>query len=229
MKKLGFVYIALLLIGLAPSTAPAANIYLSDWAFNIDGGVISAGLGSAVPEGAFDATTGLGTWTITIGPDADDHYVIGFFDQDIYNNDDSGSYFDEYGSTAPLDALGAGQSWEIDEPEFFFGNIKTNFEAGALDNTNGVSVGSEDDVSMAMGWNFVLGANEEAIVQFHLSDSLPTAAFYLEQADPDSQASIYFWSELDIREVGVIPEPSTIILVFSGLGLAAAARFRKIV
>jgi hypothetical protein len=216
MKKRGYIYIAFLLLCLAPSTASAADIKLFDWAFNIDGVTIET---PAVPVG-FDGTTGLGTWTIAVGPSGGDHYAIGFFDHDI------GDYWDdEFGYASG--AVAEGQSWEIDDP---FGDIYIpNLMAGTLDNSNSVPGDPVGDVSMALGWDFALGVNEKATIQFHLEDSLPTdwTGFYLRQTDRDSQASIYFWSELDIR-VGVIPEPGTIILVFSGLGLAAAARFRKL-
>jgi hypothetical protein len=221
MKKLGFINIVFLLVCLAPSTASAAEISLFDWALNIDGNVEWA---PPIPAG-FDGGTGIGTWTITLGPNAGDHNVIAFFDHEIV--EEANSFFNEYGSANGT--LATGQSWEIDEPGYIFGDIDDNFIAGALDNTNGVPADLKDDVSMAMGWDFMLGANEIAKIQFHLVESIPAADFYLEHVDPDSLASIYFWSELEIQEGGVIPEPSTIILVFSGLGIAAAARFRKIV
>ena len=63
------------------------------------------------------------------------------------------------------------------EPEFLFGDIRTNHTASALDNTNGVPAGSEDDVSMALGWDFTLNANEQAIITFLTSLTQPTSSF----------------------------------------------------
>jgi hypothetical protein len=95
-----------------------------------------------------------------------------------------------------------------------------------LDNSNAVPVGSEDDVSMALGWDFTLLVDEFAEATFHLTDSLPTSfsGFYLTQTDPDSQATLYFYSTLNIQQCptggcgGSVPEPSMLGL----LGIAMA-------
>ena len=122
--------------------------------------------------------------------------------------------------------LRPGQSWEIDEPGYVYGDIYDNLLSGILDNTNGVPVGFEDDVSMAMAWDFILGVNQEAVIEFVLSSSSTSSApsgFYLAQTDPDSSETIYFSSTLEISQPGfVIPEPSTMILF--GVGLLAFAR-----
>jgi len=75
---------------------------------------------------------------------------------------------------------------------------------------------------MAQAWSFALAQGETAALRFWISDVLPAnASFYLTQTDPDSQASLYFWSSLRIDSGGNAPEPSSLALV--GLGLLGAA------
>jgi len=85
--------------------------------------------------------------------------------------------------------------------------------AGTLDGTNGVPAGSEDDVAMAMAWDFALNAGETAYISFLISDALPAGGFYLTQSDPDSLAAIHLSSGLSIRQGGQAPEPATLALV----------------
>ena len=116
----------------------------------------------------------------------------------------------------------AGQSWEIDEPGYSFGDIFSNLLGSTLDNGNGVPAGSEDDVSMAMGWDFSLLDGETAVIQFLISNSAPVSGFYLTQTDPDSGASIYFSSSLNVGGT-VIPEPSQFL---PGIGLLGLLYYR---
>ncbi len=190
----GFQHLALVgAVALMTSTpASAAVIDLFDYAFNINGTVTSQAAPAGVNVGGFNTSTGLGTITVTLS-----------------------------GSGSNYVAAAAGQTWEIDEPEYIFGDIVTNFGNSALDGTNGVPAGSEDDVSMAMGWDFNLLAGETGVISFLISSSLPTSGFYLTQNDPDSQASIYMSSRLTINNDGTdpgdIPEPATLALL--GIGL----------
>jgi hypothetical protein len=172
--------------------------------------------------------------TVTTGVSgAGSHYVGLFVDYEI--DEAINTFFNEFG--AAIGGPGANQSWEIDEPGYVFGDIYANFTASALDNSNGVPSATPDDVSMALAWNFILASDETATVRFYLANALPVGAappgFYLQHTDPDSQASIYFWSTLDIQGGGgpIIPEPATMLLLGSGLvGLAGLGRkklFRK--
>ena len=84
---------------------------------------------------------------------------------------------------------------------------------------NAVPAGSEDDVSMAMGWNFSFAADETAVINFLLGEELP-AGFSVWHSDIESLTSIFFSSTLEIQSdagPAPIPEPATIGLVSIGL------------
>jgi hypothetical protein len=226
MKKLGLAFCMMMLLVLIAPTAPAAEIVLFDYGFNIDGTAYYPGDSVPINDAAFDYNTGLGTITATIAG-IGYHRFIGFFDHEI--DEVANTFFNENGEA--VGSLASGQLWEIDEP-YLIGNIYEHFEAGTLDNTN-ADIWPED-VSMAMGFEFTLAADETALVTLHLTQAPPAGGFYLHQWDPISQTDpnspppdIYLYGDSAIRGPGVIPEPSTIILVLSGLGLAVAAKFRR--
>ena len=165
MKKLGIV--VLMLLVLAFWVLPAsATPELYDWAFNINGEMFTAPgtypgpdpgqLPSYVDGSGFDWNAGLGTISIAYYPAvADDYFLIAFFDHEIV--EPGNSYFNEYGAANNIVDLSAGQSWEIDEPGYVYGDIRTywveepsgsgnwveyvgNVESGALDNYNNLNV-----------------------------------------------------------------------------------------
>lgn len=201
--------------------APAATIDLFEYAFNIDETVTNGSAPPGVNVAGFDTGTGLGTISVSItGPGA--HYVSLFVDHEIDEN--INTFFNELGSTAGTAA--AGQSWEIDEPGFMAGDIYRNFTNIALDSTNSISH-APNDVAMAIGWEFLLGADETALIRFVLSTD-PLTGFVLTQIDPDSQASLNFASTLTIQggEQGV-PEPGALLLVGAALLALLDARRRR--
>ena len=200
------------------STTANAAVALFDFGFNIDGSTTFGGPPPPEVDGSgFDFGTGLGTIGVTISG-AGLHYVGGFFDHEI--DEPINSFFNEIGSASG--ALAAGQSWEIDEPGFVFGDIDLNLIAGTLDDSVGVPF--PDDVSMAMGWDFALALGEDALILFAISDFLPASPFFLTHHDPHSGESIYMSSTLDIR-LSPIPVPAAIWLFGSGLiGLIGFSR-----
>jgi PEP-CTERM motif len=216
-------WIPLGVAALAALSAPvqAAEVTLFEHAFNIDGTVSNGSAPAGVNLGAFDTTTGLGTVTVRL-QGAGSRYVGLFADHEI--DEAINTFFNEVGSVSGTAA--AGQSWEIDEPGYSFGDIYANFTGGALDNTNGVPAGSPDDVSMAMAWAFVLQPDQVATVSYLFSTTAPTSGFYLTQFDRDSQSSIYLSSGLAIvNDGGQVPEPTSWAL--TGLSLAALALMRR--
>jgi len=190
-----------------------ADIGLFDWAVNIDGSMWENFAGDSIPgdTSAFDDITGLGIITVTVSGTGN-HFVGLFVDHEI--DEFANGFSNETGATSGSPA--AGQSWEIDEPGWFNGDIYGNLGAGDLDNGIGTSIYGNttfpDDVSMAMGWDFVL-ADVPAVITFNLSDTAPLSGFYLIQNDPDSDASVYFSSSLT-----AIPAPGALMLGAIGAG-----------
>lgn len=225
MKKYKTGLLILLALGLSAVEA-SATPDLYNWAFNIDGTVTKASAEydlSGMPVTSSLDSNDLGTlsWTTDI---AGDHSFLAFFDYEI--DEDTTTYFNEYG--VDPGTADAGQSWEIGSPGKFaeFGSNTT------LRNSNAVLSSSPDDVYMAIGWDFTLAADETAVITLSLANSLPTgfSDFYLTQYDPDSQKSIYFFTNLDISQNGnaPVPEPATILLLATGMaGLAGYGRKKK--
>lgn len=190
-----FPTIALGCLVVGATQSQAAFISLFDYSYNMDGVVTNSSVPPGVDGAGFDYATGLGTITYSFNTPGS-HFAGLFVDHEI--DEASNSFFNEVGTT--VGAPAAGQSWEIDEPGFVFGNIYTNFlgsnaTGSLLENANGVPAGSPDDVSMSMGWNFSLLAGESAIISFNLGSFAPTSGFYLQQFDPGSNASVFFSSQ----------------------------------
>lgn len=222
------ICLAMAAVSTSGVAARAALIELAEFGVNVDGvtfcttGVACDNVGlsdfSSVPgadQSGFDLATGLGGLGFTV-TGAGNHNLDLFLDLDI--DDPTNFFFNEFG--AAVGTPSAGQSWEIDEPGFLFGDIFGNFLASSLENANGVPDTAPEDVSMALGWDFALTADEIASITFLVSEVMPASGFYLSQTDPDSSATVFFSSRLQITQTTVtIPEPSTAPLF--GIGLLA--------
>ncbi len=219
-------------------TAPSAHgVLLVDWIFNVDNQISDNVYGDPMPA---DSTLddGLGTMSLEV-TGAGVHNVIGFFDYEILQA--ANTYYNEYGETTGTP--GAGQSWEIDEIGWNFGDVVDNVYAGGLDNTNGMPFGVYDDMSFAMGWDFSLLDGDIARIDYIFTDEMPSVDFYLTQIDPDAAYQFYFYSELVIESAGgpqgptpdpdtgtnPVPEPGTAMLVLTGGLLTVWTQRRRVV
>ena len=202
----------------AAMTKANAAISLFEAGSNVDGAISNITLSPS-----FDVQ-GLGVVSFTV-TGSGSHYVSLFVDHEI--DELANTYFNEFGTFSGTPA--AGQTWEIDEPGYTYGDIYSNFTAGSLDETNGVPSGTPDDVSMALGWGFTLAAGETATVKFTLSETAPTGGFFLTQTDPNSQQSLYFSSTNTIRggSTSVPDGGSTLAMLGVSFALMGAALRRK--
>ena len=80
------------------------------------------------------------------------------------------------------------------------------------------------NVSMALGFDFIIMPDESATVTWVVGETAPSNGFFLSHTDPDSDASIFFSGSLDI-DGSQVPEPSTYLLF--GMGLVGLAAYRK--
>jgi hypothetical protein len=224
---------ALAIAATLPSSNATPIIDLFEYGLNLDGTIHHGYQSDPLPGwagGTFDVSTGLGTLSVALTPGS--HSISLFVDHEI--DQLINTYFNEFGiATGPP---AAGLSWEIDEPGYatppaYVGDIYTNFLAGTLDNSSGVSPNSPDDVSMALGWNVTLEPWQSATAYFTLSQSPPTGGFYLMQSDPDSGGAVYFSSVLSVTGSpnGDVPDGgSTLALLLCAFGgLAGWRSMRK--
>ncbi len=196
--------------------------------------------GVSVATTGIDSITGFGTRTFTFTA-AGAYDVRSFFDLDLSLM--TTGFFNEYGQT--FNSVKAGQSWEIDEPGYWIGDLHANFKGTAgFDNTIGtidVTTGNRittaqqpDDVAVGMGWKFNLNPGKTATLYFTASDAPASSLFYIGQFEAyGANDSVYFTSDLKIESGGIgggnpIPEPSTLVLLGSALtGLAVYVQRRR--
>jgi hypothetical protein len=254
MRKLVFGLLVLAFVGFV--TLPVAfadSTSLQESLFVIDGSGTTYHNNFTVPginAGGFDQTTGVGTLTFVVSG-AGAHSFGAYFDHELTGP--SGDFFNEYGVASGVPS--GSQSWQIDDPTF--GNIFANTQGNALDNTNHIPgttdnsgggcgsvydagcAASNDDVSMAMGFNFVLSAGQTEFITLVLSHNSPGAGFFLHQIHPvdgcdptgancvnPSQLDLYFSGSAVTRGGGPPPSPEPTSLLLALVGTPFALAFR---
>lgn len=194
-----------------------ANIKLIEWGINQDS--VISGTGNPLPPAStFDTGTGLGIVRLTFAG-AGLHSGIFFVDHDM--SEAVNSFFNELGEANGVPSPGV--SWEIDEPGYVFGDIFENFLAEALDNS--AATFGPEDVSMALGWSFLLNPGEQGTLDFLLADTAP-AGFHLRQFDPDSSEEIFFSASLTISS-GIPDAGPTLVLLLAGCGALSWAGVKR--
>lgn len=155
--------------------------------------------------------------------------LFGYVDGEI--SPDLNSSFNEFGRLIAVGGTGSGDSapdsWEIDEPGFAFGDIYDNLFLGALDNSNGVPEGSEDDVAVALG--FELGdilAGETWTMAINISLVDIGGLFH---GDIDSGAGVFINGSVDlVRVINPVDEPGSLPVLLLGLaGIYLAGKRKK--
>lgn len=205
-------------LGVTPGFADPADFTLFQWIFNVDGTIYdSAGIeGSStlpvnfgVQSGTpldIGAGGGLGVLRFVVASPGL-HNFIAFFDHEI--RETLNGFSNE--SSQAVGVSPAGLSFETGEPGFVTPppNIYTRTLAGALGNTIGPA---PDDMAMALGWEFLLAADETATILLTLSETAPAGGFYLQQTDPDPSGARNLYYSTSLVVVGTtsgpdIPEP----------------------
>jgi hypothetical protein len=244
------IFAALLIVA-----TPAFSDELQDWEFNLNGTDYYPAMGdtfSSVPgldSSGFNATTGLGTLTLTFNPGAGSYFVGAWFFDPV-----AVPFYNEYG--AVNGSAAPDQSWQIDVPDYdsdsnHTGDIIANLEGGTLSNTNeipgtsdnylsecptGVQTASScnDAVSMAQGFNFTLLAGQEEVITLALSSTNP-GGFNLEDIHPvdgdnSSPAEVFYSASAVTEPIGApppIPEPASWSLFATAIAFVAIGTRRR--
>jgi PEP-CTERM motif-containing protein len=205
-------------------------------------GMNASGFSTATSGDGLD--TGLGALIYTFNPGAAGSYFVNFY----FDLSASTPFFNEFGSAHGAAGASDPTSWEIAQVNPSVGGIQfcgwtgstcspATIFPSSLDNTNHVPVGNTNflnnckvapcnaDVAEAVGFNFVLGAGEEAVITIDSSTTNP-GGFYLEQSHPvdpgnTKESDVFLSGNISIQPivVGQVPEPSSLPL----LALVAAA------
>jgi hypothetical protein len=112
------------------------------------------------------------------------------------------------------------------------GTIWPNFAGNTLDGSNTVGTYSAPpnaccSVALAEILGFTVGAGTQEVVTFTTSTTQPTGGFYLQVTDNDSNNSLYLTETATNNSTSSTPEPGSMLLMASGLGvlLAKGRRF----
>lgn len=226
---------------LLTSVAFGGQATLNEWCFYVN----TLDLNHSCAEGAtpttfnppvqgatYNASPGdpdLGTVSIVVGPGT--YNVFAFFSYLV----GPGNY-NQYAQT--VGTLTAGQVYSVDAPgdpsaggtvtPNSPGYLENSYSLGTLDNTNHLAdsscaaTNSCSPVSVSLGYtNIVVPPGSQELITFTVSNTPPAGdGFVVSQTNPQSGDTLYFSADPQVLSVGA-PEPASLLLFGSGIGLVA--------
>jgi PEP-CTERM motif len=236
------LYLAVLAVS---PVAFAGQSSLNEWCFYINTLDVNHSCAEATPTtfnppvagATFAASPGepdLGTVSIVVGPG--NYNVFAFFS---YSAGTGG--FSQYATT--VGTLTAGQVYSVDAPgdpssggsvsPYSPGYLQNQYNLGTLDNTNHLGSGacaatnSCEPVSVALGYtNLGVPDGQQELITFTVGDTPPASGFYVTQTNPQTGDSLFF--SADPQSLSAVPEPLSMMLLGSGLGLIGWAARRRL-
>ncbi|HVO79501.1 MAG TPA: VPLPA-CTERM sorting domain-containing protein [Terriglobales bacterium] len=235
MKKgLLLIAFALLLTGVATTTAWADDWYLWDWSVNINDTTYNPpALPGTVNSATFDFNTGLGSMTITFSSPGANYGGIYLYP--FWNIDQSpGDFSNAYGTVNGVPPAGLSYSLGWPGVDYGAGSVFDMFALDTLDNTNHVPAYAPPPdacCSVAMGENFafILSPGETGLLTFSTSTTPPPGGFFLQLTDNDNGENYYLTESFTIKSSTEVPEPASALLLVSGLGAMLGLRRKSAV
>ncbi len=244
IKHVLFLGALVALAGIGAQRAVADTPSLQDFTIATDSGVNfydPASLAPGVDLSGYNVATGLGTITFTDTNVGSDNFAI-WWDEGIRL-----PYFNEYGTAVNTSSLLSGESWEIGDANTstIYGDasydalLNENLLPGTTSNYLPGCLGAtcNGDASTALGYDYTVSSGEQEVITLLVSQTAPDGGFYLQQTHPsdpneDVTSNIYFSLSAEEEPAGsgpppgVTPEPSTWLLMLSGM-LILAWRMRR--
>jgi len=250
IKHMLFLGALIALAGIGAQRAVADTPSLQDFTVATDGGVNFYDPGSGAlgldPSG-YNTSTGLGTITFTDTTLGADSFAI-WWDEQVGTD-----YYNEYGSTSAPQPTDPNESWEIGDANTstIYGDasydalLDANLLPGTTSNLSTTCSGPScnGDASTALGYDYTLTSDEEEVITLTVSQTAPGSGFYLQQTNPAEDCNaqgagctvgnVYFSLSANEQAIGSgpspTPEPSTWLLMLSGLVILAWRMRRRFV